>query len=759
MHKAKAAEHRQAQRRRHKSRDRSRRGNGHYYKSPHQSTHQRSQKSFNRHRKRLQDQGLIESARYGPGKGPRETKKIDIMNMRKSAQNVNERVDAVFHKREQNEQLNSIRVAQKHKYLKMMHERSRDWVAAQFDTTMMLMSEIKTNKYLNEKRRLFKKHLATTAKKVPQFIKQQDERKGFHINHIKQIEAKKELKVNQLNKQHIQMRKLALQNKINRNLKQKYMYPPHNVVTLPSFSPTSSTASIVSWEKKVGDFVNYGDILCHVKSGSKIEAVEANERGFLANQLVPQRQRQHNVNNFNFNNNPLGSINNGQYAPDSHNKQNGGVSVGNSDPSTVQIGKPLAIIVNHQQDVSKFEKFKLYRQPQQFQQYTNNPNNNTNGHFNNQQVMNHFDNDSHLFDNFPHASVFYENLSKIRDKMPTFLSKMEKVQKPHTTPLLHASQHLSGPFQAKSVSRSSNNQPINQQKGRKAQNVSTKQNQLHQQQSSQQLPVFNNNQNAFSPFNQPIINLTPFQLRNVNNQQNSPSFHPQRDILNNTYTKSHQITINHNSNSANNNNDNNDNNKNDHEKTKTGSKVPKPIRFFSTFMQPQSFTSIRTILNTKTQQVRPNITTSASTTGAILSKLPLTTSQITTPAQPTPNQADGVPAINTNSINTQQHPFHTSLDNFKTTSHIHSNDKTNSTSDPISLQSQQSANNQQKTNFALNAPTALSQFNFTSKARQVGQNVVESVNNTVKLQKLQSMQLVDSYLDSLMPQSTRLLGY
>lgn len=86
----------------------------------------------------------------------------------------------------------------------------------------------------------------------------------------------------------MRVRAIAFRNKVLRTFRESItLFPKHNVVTVPMLSPTMTEAKIVSWEKKVGDYVNLGDVLCHVKTDkASLGAIEAHESGYVAKILV-----------------------------------------------------------------------------------------------------------------------------------------------------------------------------------------------------------------------------------------------------------------------------------------------------------------------------------------------------------------------------------------------------------------------------------------------------------------------------------------
>lgn len=58
--------------------------------------------------------------------------------------------------------------------------------------------------------------------------------------------------------------------------------PPHITVTLPALSPTMEMGTIVTWEKKEGDKVSEGDLLCEIETDKATMGFETPEEGYLA---------------------------------------------------------------------------------------------------------------------------------------------------------------------------------------------------------------------------------------------------------------------------------------------------------------------------------------------------------------------------------------------------------------------------------------------------------------------------------------------
>merc|ERR1719370_991144 len=92
-------------------------------------------------------------------------------------------------------------------------------------------------------------------------------------------------------------------------------HPPHVKVTLPALSPTMEMGSIVTWEKKEGDKVSEGDLLCEIETDKATMGFETPEEGYLAKIFIEAGTRD------------------------------------------IPIGKLLCIIVEDQEDVAKFADF------------------------------------------------------------------------------------------------------------------------------------------------------------------------------------------------------------------------------------------------------------------------------------------------------------------------------------------------------------------------------------------------------------------
>ncbi|GAX73834.1 hypothetical protein CEUSTIGMA_g1284.t1 [Chlamydomonas eustigma] len=64
-------------------------------------------------------------------------------------------------------------------------------------------------------------------------------------------------------------------------------FPPHQVLNMPSLSPTMNQGNILDWKKKVGDPVAAGELYCDVETDKATMGWESQEDGFVAQLLLP----------------------------------------------------------------------------------------------------------------------------------------------------------------------------------------------------------------------------------------------------------------------------------------------------------------------------------------------------------------------------------------------------------------------------------------------------------------------------------------
>ncbi|GFR51148.1 hypothetical protein Agub_g13503, partial [Astrephomene gubernaculifera] len=67
--------------------------------------------------------------------------------------------------------------------------------------------------------------------------------------------------------------------------------PPHQVLNMPSLSPTMSQGNILEWKKKVGDPVAPGDVYCEVETDKATISWESQEEGYVARVLAGDGSR------------------------------------------------------------------------------------------------------------------------------------------------------------------------------------------------------------------------------------------------------------------------------------------------------------------------------------------------------------------------------------------------------------------------------------------------------------------------------------
>jgi pyruvate dehydrogenase E2 component (dihydrolipoamide acetyltransferase) len=80
--------------------------------------------------------------------------------------------------------------------------------------------------------------------------------------------------------------KLGLVFRRPRTLRMMSSFPPHQVVGMPSLSPTMTSGTIGKWNCKVGDKANPGDALAEVETDKAIVTFESQDEFFIAKLLV-----------------------------------------------------------------------------------------------------------------------------------------------------------------------------------------------------------------------------------------------------------------------------------------------------------------------------------------------------------------------------------------------------------------------------------------------------------------------------------------
>ena len=65
-------------------------------------------------------------------------------------------------------------------------------------------------------------------------------------------------------------------------------FPTHIKVNLPALSPTMESGTVVSWQKKEGDKLEEGDLLCEIETDKATMGFETPEEGYLAKILIAE---------------------------------------------------------------------------------------------------------------------------------------------------------------------------------------------------------------------------------------------------------------------------------------------------------------------------------------------------------------------------------------------------------------------------------------------------------------------------------------
>ena len=64
--------------------------------------------------------------------------------------------------------------------------------------------------------------------------------------------------------------------------------PEHIKIKLPALSPTMESGTITSWQKKEGDQLSEGDLLCEIETDKATMGFETPEEGYLAKILISE---------------------------------------------------------------------------------------------------------------------------------------------------------------------------------------------------------------------------------------------------------------------------------------------------------------------------------------------------------------------------------------------------------------------------------------------------------------------------------------
>ncbi|WJX20186.1 Pyruvate dehydrogenase complex component E2 1 [Trifolium repens] len=68
--------------------------------------------------------------------------------------------------------------------------------------------------------------------------------------------------------------------------------PPHIILGMPALSPTMNQGNIAKWNKKEGDKIEVGDILCEIETDKATLEFESLEEGYLAKIVAPEGSKE-----------------------------------------------------------------------------------------------------------------------------------------------------------------------------------------------------------------------------------------------------------------------------------------------------------------------------------------------------------------------------------------------------------------------------------------------------------------------------------
>jgi len=65
-------------------------------------------------------------------------------------------------------------------------------------------------------------------------------------------------------------------------------YPDHLTLEMPALSPTMEKGNLGAWNKKVGDTIAPGDVLCSIETDKATIDYEMQDEGYIAKLLYPE---------------------------------------------------------------------------------------------------------------------------------------------------------------------------------------------------------------------------------------------------------------------------------------------------------------------------------------------------------------------------------------------------------------------------------------------------------------------------------------
>ncbi|KAG7400051.1 pyruvate dehydrogenase complex dihydrolipoamide acetyltransferase component (E2) [Phytophthora boehmeriae] len=98
-------------------------------------------------------------------------------------------------------------------------------------------------------------------------------------------------------------------------------FPPHEIIGLPSLSPTMETGNMSKWNLKEGDEITAGTIVCEIETDKAVVDYEATDDMFLAKILIPE------------------------------------------GAENIPVGQPMMVVCEEQEDVAAFKEFKVEDAP------------------------------------------------------------------------------------------------------------------------------------------------------------------------------------------------------------------------------------------------------------------------------------------------------------------------------------------------------------------------------------------------------------
>jgi len=310
-------------------------------KPPSSSELTRHREFMKYHDKKAYKMGLTRNAKHYDGKTPHFENQSVKNTVRADRSATNLKVFLATEKDDMVEQMEQgIRTEYRH-YQAQQRQKIKDLEKMYLDTHDFLVAEQKTILYTRAKINLYKAEVDKFQTNLINNFRKREEKEINKIGPVLNKISAQNVKQNYISEKKQKLQAIASRNKFLRTYREQLLYPKHSVITAPKLTATMNDLRVINWEKRVGDRINLGDVLCHVKTDrNTIDSIESTEEGYLAKVLAP-------------------AIGKGR-----GNTQNDGKDDGKSNFSSVLVGRPIAIIVSKLKDIQRFNNLNLDKNEQ-----------------------------------------------------------------------------------------------------------------------------------------------------------------------------------------------------------------------------------------------------------------------------------------------------------------------------------------------------------------------------------------------------------